>query len=129
MIESLYICVARFSTFNKNLGNMHLDLQSIINYITIGILVIFLTVTIFSIVTNKMIALRKKKEEERLKKYPPKQFYTSSKVYTYSVPENLSEPVKSPKTIEHVPKPVERFQVLNDTLNQNAPTFTYRHWN
>ncbi|MFA6978728.1 MAG: hypothetical protein WC209_05335 [Ignavibacteriaceae bacterium] len=108
---------------------MHLDLQSMINYITIGILVIFLAVAIFSIVTNKMIMLRKKKEEERLRKLPPKQFYTSSKVYTFSVPENLSEPSPSKKTIEHVAKPVERFQVLNDTLNQNAPSFTYRHWN
>jgi len=108
---------------------MHLDLQSMINYITIGILVIFLAVAIFSLITNKMIALRKKKEEEKLKNYPLKQSYTSSKVYTYSVPENLSGPVKSSKTIEHISKPVERFQVLNDTLNQNAPTFTYRHWN
>ena len=108
---------------------MHLDLQSMINYITIGILVIFLSVTIFSLVTNKVIALRKKKEEERLRKLPPKQFYTSSKVYTFSVPENLSEPVKPTKTIEPVTKPVERFQVLNGTLNQNTSTFTYRNWN
>lgn len=108
---------------------MHLDLQSMINYIALGILVILLSVTIFSLVTNKVITLRKKKEEGRLKKHQPKQFYTSSKVYTYSVPENLSGPVKSSKTIEHISKPVERFQVLNDTLNQNAPTFTYRHWN
>ncbi len=129
MIESLYICATRFSIINKNLGNMHLDLQSIINYIAIGILIVFLVVAIFSIVTNKMIALRKKKEEERLRTLPPKQFYTSSKVYTFSVPENFSEPSKSPKIIEHVSKPAERFQVLNDTLNQNAPTFTYRYWN
>ena len=108
---------------------MHLDLQSIINYITVGILVIFISITIFSIVTNKMIALRKKKEEEKLKKLPHKQFYTSSKVYTFSVPENFSEPIPSQKTIERTSKPAERFQVLNDTLNQNASTLTYRNWN
>ena len=108
---------------------MHLDLQSMINYITIGILVIFLAVAIFSIVTNKMIMLRKKKEEERLRKLPPKQFHTSSKVYTFSVPENLSEPTPSKKTIERISKPTERFQVLNNTLNQNTSTLTYRNWN
>lgn len=108
---------------------MHLDLQSIINYITIGILVIFISITIFSIVTNKMIALRKKKEEEKLKKLPKKQFYTSSKVYTFSVPENFSEPIPSKKTIERISKPAERFQVLNDPLNQNTSTLTYRNWN
>lgn len=130
MIESRYICATRFSIINKNLGSMHLDLQSIINYITVGILVIFLAVAIFSYLTNKMIALRKKKEEEKVKNLPPKQFYSSSKVYTYSVPENLAESAQSPHTIKPISKPpVERFQILNDSMNQNIPNFTYRSWN
>lgn len=76
-----------------------------------------------------MITLRKKKEEEKLKKLPQKHFYTSSKVYTFSVPENSSEPIPSKKTIERISKPAERFQVINDTLNQNTSTLTYRNWN
>lgn len=110
---------------------MHLELQSIINYITIGILVIFLSITIFSILTNKLVALRKKKEEERIQKLPPppQQFYKSSKVYTFSVPENSSSQHPTKKTIEQKSKHAERFQVINDSTKQNTSTFSYRSWN
>lgn len=110
---------------------MHLDLQSIINYITIGILVIFLSVTIFSILTNKLVALRKKKEEERRRKLPPspQQFYKSSKVYSFSVPDNSPIQHVPSKTIEQRPKHAERFQVINGSSNLNNSTFSYRSWN
>lgn len=108
---------------------MHLDLQSIVNYITIGIIVFFLTIMIFSILTKKIVVSRRKKEEEKLQIRVPRQYYTSSKVYTFSVPDNYSAQNPSTKTFEQKTKHAERYKVINEPFNRNSATFTYRSWN
>jgi len=105
---------------------MHLDLQSIINYLTLGILVTFMVVTILSVATNKFRANKKKKEEEKALRQAPIQNYNSSQVYTFSVPENTSIQNPLKKTMERAPKKMERFQIVNDTFHKNNSSLVYR---
>ncbi|MCK9425509.1 MAG: hypothetical protein M0Q21_05670 [Ignavibacteriaceae bacterium] len=107
---------------------MHLDLQSIVNYITIGIIVFFLIVVIFSVLTKKIVVKKKKREEERRQTKAPKQYYTSSKVYTFSVPDNYSVQNPLSKTFEQKTKQIERFKVINESPNRNSSSFSYRSW-
>ena len=108
---------------------MHLDLQSIINYIAIGIVVFFLTVFIFSILTNKIVAKRKRKQEEILARQTRKQYYSSSKVQTFTIPENYSVPNPTIVSLDQKPKNPERFTVVNEPLNRNSRLFSYKSWN
>ncbi|MFA6597482.1 MAG: hypothetical protein WCS69_07145 [Ignavibacteriaceae bacterium] len=108
---------------------MHLDLQSIVNYITIGIVGFFLAITLVSVLTKKVVAKRRKKEEERLQARAQKQYYSSSKVYTFSVPDHNTAQNPSPKPFEEKPKQVERFKVISELFNENSNSFTYRSRN
>lgn len=72
---------------------------------------------IFSVLTKKIVVKMKKKEEERLQSRTPKQHYTSSKIYTFSVPDNYSVQSPSTKTFEQKTKQAERFKVINESFN------------
>lgn len=105
---------------------MHLDLQSIVNYITIGIILFFLIVTIISISTKKIVTQKRRKEEERLQLQAQKQYYSSSKVHTFSIPSYTSTQNPSAKPFEEQTK---RFIVINDSFSKTYTSFTHRTWN
>lgn len=108
---------------------MHLDLQTMINYIVIGIVVFFIAVFTFSVLFNKIVTARKKKQGKILQKRVVKQYYSSSKVHTVSVPENFS--IQNPPIVsfDQKPKHPERFTVVNEPLNRNSQLFSYKSWN
>jgi len=108
---------------------MHLDLQSIINYIAIGIVVFFLTVFIVSILTNKIVTKRKKKQEEILERKIRKLNYSSSKVQTFTIPGNYSVPNPTIVSLDQKPKNPERFTIVNEPINRNSKLFSYKSWN
>jgi|GEM_PF-2695818 len=105
---------------------MHLDLQAIINYITLGLVVLFISIALFSVITKKIKARRRKKEESyQINEYQPT--YVSSNVHTYSVPGNSpTQPLPS-KTVERTPSNRIRFQVVNRSVDYTS-NFSSKTW-
>jgi len=107
---------------------MHLDLQSIINYVTLGMISLFLSVIIFSLLTNKVISYKKKIEEERIQKLHPQKTYKSSKVHTFSVPKDYSVTPQTLEPFEQKKKTFERFEIVNESLKRTETTFLSGNW-